>query len=678
MKRFFILICFSFIFLTLPFLANAGGYCGDGDKNVASGEECDDGNFDNRDGCSSYCTLEDMEAPTVVSTSISVGAIDVPTTNTSIRIIFSEEMDPDSFKYSWVQIRHNGEPMPASTALSKDGKTATVQLERDLYPEDEHAIWISKLVKDIHTNTMEETYIQVFTAGEYIDHTAPNVISVPEGGEFHQTQTIRLKAFIGDYTASDEFLDPDATIYYTTDGSTPNRDSKEYKDSITTKTNLTIRFYAIDDKGNTSDKKQDTYLFNCSERANATKIAPYPICTIQECEMGFVLQNNICVKLIGGIDEDSIEYNSATVPTFSSDSPFTITSKPAIYLTPQHKGIFPRPVIFKDNTRGTTIHFEKGTKVTDSSRKAFSGYLKNLENLYNKDYPTYFGYSFKSIFKFEPEDGRLLTFNPSYTITIPYTDRFDSTKKAYVITYDDEKGIYELYPERNYDLDLTKNEITITSRKTGIFFIAQIGESFNRAVFTDIKDHWAQYYIETLYREGIVKGRAKDVYAPDAPLTRAEFVKIALMAIGEEIDLNESVDDAPFRDVPMYAWYAPFISRAKDLGLIHGYRTGFFKPDQSINRAEAIKILISAFKFNIADYISEREDDFEDIFTDQWYFPYVNFTVRNELVDGKRNINGKVLPAFGPARPITRAEMAKLAIKTMEFAETYEVEDDVE
>ena len=56
LKNLLIIILFS----CLPLIAFASetSYCGDGSLNELH-EECDDGNFINRDGCSTYCKIED-------------------------------------------------------------------------------------------------------------------------------------------------------------------------------------------------------------------------------------------------------------------------------------------------------------------------------------------------------------------------------------------------------------------------------------------------------------------------------------------------------------------------------------------------------------------------------------------------------------------------------------------
>ena len=79
---------------------------------------------------------------------------------------------------------------------------------------------------------------------------------------------------------------------------------------------------------------------------------------------------------------------------------------------------------------------------------------------------------------------------------------------------------------------------------------------------------------------------------------------------------------------------------------------------------------MAAFGFNIMS-AETRDDSFTDIYTDQWYFPAINFAIKNKLADGIRLPNGRIMTdSFGPGRTITRAEMAKLALKAIEFKES--------
>ena len=124
----------------------------------------------------------------------------------------------------------------------------------------------------------------------------------------------------------------------------------------------------------------------------------------------------------------------------------------------------------------------------------------------------------------------------------------------------------------------------------------------------------------------------------------------------------------------MYSWYAPYVKKAKDLNLIKGYAGNKFKPDQVINRAEAIKILFSAFKFNLnnthkSTSSTASSQSFIDLRNTDWFFDYANFAIKNGIMSGVQGASASV-KLFKPGKPITRAEIAKITIKAIELDET--------
>ena len=644
--------------------------CGDGVKNEECGEQCDDGNFISRDGCSSYCKIEDMTPPGISSVSVEEGATGISTMTGEFTITFSEPVDPATINKTNIQLKHFMDIIDIDLAPNESSTGVTIKVNQDLFGESQHSIVINNL-KDISGNLMSDVFVRSFTTGVFIDHTGPNITVSPKGGDYTLAQSVTLTPYAGVETWSEDFLDKGAVIYYTLDGSYPTVQSTKYIASISIRENSTLKYFGVDTKGNKSDVKSEVYRFSCGERLNAIKVSDYPSCTIEECNYGYELKNNVCITNLT-IDLNDYKANAATAPLFGSDTPMIISTKPSLYITPEHNGIIPRPVIFKDTEKGTAVSFERDTKITKTDGTPFTGYIKPPYTLYSKDFPINFGYTFKSIFKFEPYEEIALNFDPSYSISIPFTASFDGAEPVTVFTYTPEDEQYHEYDTTLVSVDQDNQEVIISADKTDTFFIAQAGENFNKTVFTDTVDHWAHNYIESLYRMGIVKGRDEGIFAPDEYLTRAEFTKIALESIGEKIDLNEEVKTAPFVDVPLYAWYVPYIKRAKELKLINGYPTGEFKPDQPINKAEAIKILMTAFKFDLTT-AGGRGDSYRDILTDQWYFPAVNFAIKNDIADGKRLDNGVVLSyLFAPDANITRAEMAKLAVKTREFSKELE------
>jgi outer membrane protein assembly factor BamB len=93
------------------------------------------------------------------------------------------------------------------------------------------------------TGNWSPVYNQTYT----IDITTSTVTANPVGGLFNTTQTITLTT------------NEPATIYYTTDGSTPTTTSNQYTTPININTTTTLKFMAIDAAGNQGTVQTETY-----------------------------------------------------------------------------------------------------------------------------------------------------------------------------------------------------------------------------------------------------------------------------------------------------------------------------------------------------------------------------------------------------------------------------------
>jgi len=149
------------------------------------------------------------------------------------------------------------------------------------------------------------------------------------------------------------------------------------------------------------------------------------------------------------------------------------------------------------------------------------------------------------------------------------------------------------------------------------------------AVFPDVpEEHWACNFIENLYEIKSVDGYPDGVFQPNIPINRAELTKIAFSSFHKKSDVLSFSDFFP--DVGKDKWYTPFIAQAKALSIIDGYVDGKFRPEKSITRAEALKILINAAGFEIGDVHS----NFSDVAEDDWFAPYVVWAERSGVVVG--------------------------------------------
>ena len=101
--------------------------------------------------------------------------------------------------------------------------------------------------------------------------------------------------------------------------------------------------------------------------------------------------------------------------------------------------------------------------------------------------------------------------------------------------------------------------------------------------FSDVpSDAWYAKAVNTLASLGTVSGVGGNRFLPERPITRAEFVA---MAMGFAEPSYHS--DASFTDVKPEDWYYQAVMSAADYGWIVGYPDGTFGPDHLVTRGQA-------------------------------------------------------------------------------------------
>lgn len=162
--------------------------------------------------------------------------------------------------------------------------------------------------------------------------------------------------------------------------------------------------------------------------------------------------------------------------------------------------------------------------------------------------------------------------------------------------------------------------------------------------FSDVSaDKWYNNAVSTLSNMGVIGGYADGTFRPDAPISRAEFAKIAVSFTQN----NGSAVYNYFTDVKTTDWFAPYVTAAKDAGLIEGYSDGSFKPESKITRAEACAIVNrtlgrkpSKAHMKISDRI-----DWPDVQTTDWFYEAIMEATNSHTYQmGKRveTWNGKL------------------------------------
>ena len=169
-------------------------------------------------------------------------------------------------------------------------------------------------------------------------------------------------------------------------------------------------------------------------------------------------------------------------------------------------------------------------------------------------------------------------------------------------------------------------------------------ESHEPMTFTDVPD--TAYYAEAVnwaVTKKITGGIGNDLFAPNAPCTRAQIVTFLWRAAGSPGPKTMS----GFSDVPADSYYAKAVAWAVENGITGGTGDGKFSPDATCTRAQAVTFL---YRASGAPAVSGNAA-FSDVATNAYYAAAVKWAEKNGITGG---IGGGL---FGSDNNCTRAQI---------------------
>ncbi|GAW91792.1 S-layer homology domain-containing protein [Calderihabitans maritimus] len=111
--------------------------------------------------------------------------------------------------------------------------------------------------------------------------------------------------------------------------------------------------------------------------------------------------------------------------------------------------------------------------------------------------------------------------------------------------------------------------------------------------FSDLSSsHWAYEEIMELVRARILNGYPDGTFKPNRPVTRAEFTKY--IVYGLEYHKEAGNKTRRFKDVSLNHWANPLIRLVLEKGLMRGKGKDVFAPDDRITGAEVMTVLVRA------------------------------------------------------------------------------------
>ncbi len=168
-------------------------------------------------------------------------------------------------------------------------------------------------------------------------------------------------------------------------------------------------------------------------------------------------------------------------------------------------------------------------------------------------------------------------------------------------------------------LDLVEQKILEKSFVDQIFSNDNIQDLKQTEIFADVNLTTNNAAAIAYLKENlIINGYPDGTFKPENSLNRAELLKILLEGSGKNPD-SETYKNC-FPDVKT-EWFARYVCYAKENSWISGYSDGKFKPEKAVSKAEAIKMLLEIFEINLTD---PGENPYNDVETNQWFAKYID------------------------------------------------------
>ena len=147
-----------------------------------------------------------------------------------------------------------------------------------------------------------------------------------------------------------------------------------------------------------------------------------------------------------------------------------------------------------------------------------------------------------------------------------------------------------------------------------------------------------------LYRRGIINGYSDGEFKGTRNVNRVEALKILLEAKFGDVDEQSFLDE--FSDVVENEWYVCYVAKALELGIVNGYSDGTFKPGNTINTAEFLKMMNLTFGIE-----EDLEYMYGDVKSSDWFAKFAGAAKKYEMFPDRPHF-------LVPASELTRNEMA--------------------
>ncbi len=176
------------------------------------------------------------------------------------------------------------------------------------------------------------------------------------------------------------------------------------------------------------------------------------------------------------------------------------------------------------------------------------------------------------------------------------------------------------------------------------------------AWYSDVSEYYVfKDAIAQLTEDEVIEGYEDGTFKPEQEINRVEALKMIFEA--NEIELTDEDITLNFPDTDSSEWYAPYLKTGLSEGIVAGHDDGYFRPEDTVNRVEALKMHLLA-----------SDIDFENVEGEEWYSGYLQYGIDNALIIPNEDLD------YLPGNPLSRGELAELIYRFQEQPFTNQIE----
>lgn len=244
---------------------------------------------------------------------------------------------------------------------------------------------------------------------------------------------------------------------------------------------------------------------------------------------------------------------------------------------------------------------------------------------------------------------KVTKFDKPITIKVKYTLKAGENKDKITVLYLADDGSVQNMVGR---YDENTGEVVFNTKHFSTYVVTTVNKTF-----ADIASSaWYKTQAEALAAKGIVAGRPGNNFAPNANITRAEFVTMLVKATGT----YDAAATASFSDVSKDAWYYGYVASAVKAGIAGGIGNGKFAPNSLITReqmAVMIANVLGETVDNASSYLKASDADKISSYAKN----AMALSAKNEFLVGNDN-------KLDPQGKATRAMAAVVVYKYFNYA----------